>query len=126
MGQIHDSNASRLAESKGLTVIYGDTDSLFLTNDEKKILELQKEIGKELGLEVEVSEVYKRIFFTEAKKRYAGLRADGSLDIVGLEVIRGDWAQVAKNVQENVLGIILREQSAKKAVEYVHEVVAEL
>jgi DNA polymerase I len=54
------------------------------------------------------------------------LRADGSLDIVGLEVIRGDWAQVAKNVQENVLGIILREKSSDKAVEYVHKVVAEL
>jgi DNA polymerase I len=119
-------NAARLVEVEGLTIIYGDTDSLFLTNDSKKILELQKEIGKELGLEVEVSEVYKRIFFTEAKKRYAGLRADGSLDIVGLEVIRGDWAQVAKNVQENVLGIILREQSVEKAVDYVHKVVEEL
>jgi DNA polymerase I len=119
-------SAVRLVESKGLTIIYGDTDSLFLTNDEKKILELQKEIGEELGLETEVSEVYTRIFFTEAKKRYAGLRADGSLDIVGLEVIRGDWAQVAKNVQENVLGIILREKSPKNAVDYVHKVVAEL
>jgi DNA polymerase I len=119
-------SASRMVEGKDLTIIYGDTDSLFLTNNEQKILELQKEIGKELGLEVEVSEVYKRVFFTEAKKRYAGLRADGSLDIVGLEVIRGDWAQVAKNVQENVLGIILREKSVKKAVEYVHKVVAEL
>jgi DNA polymerase I len=29
-------------------------------------------------------------------------------------------------VQENVLGIILREQSAEKAVDYVHKVVAEL
>ena len=86
----------------------------------------QKEIAKELGLEVEVSEVYRRIFFTEAKKRYAGLRADDSLDIVGLEVIRGDWAQLAKSVQENVLGIILREQSVKKAVDYVHKVVTEL
>ena len=119
-------NASRMVEDKGLTVIYGDTDSLFLTNDKKRILELQKEICSEIGLEVEVSEVYKRIFFTEAKKRYAGLREDGSLDIVGLEVIRGDWAQVAKNVQENVLGIILREKSSEKAVEYVHKVVLEL
>jgi len=119
-------SAAHLVEGEGLTIIYGDTDSLFLTSDSEKILELQKEIGRELGLEVEVSEVYRRIFFTEAKKRYAGLRADGSLDIVGLEVIRGDWAQVAKNVQENVLGIILREQSPKKAVDYVHKVVAEL
>jgi DNA polymerase I len=119
-------SATRLAQDKGLTIIYGDTDSLFLTNDEKKLQELKVEIGEELGLEVEVNEVYKRIFFTEAKKRYAGLRQDGSLDIVGLEVIRGDWAQVAKKVQENVLEIILKEQSPKKAVDYVHKIIAEL
>ncbi len=118
--------ASRLAEEKGLKVIYGDTDSLFLTNDEEKLLQLKAEIGEESGLEVEVSEVYKRIFFTEAKKRYAGLRLDGSLDIVGLEVIRGDWTQVAKEVQQRVLEIILGEQSPKKAVEYVQSIVSQL
>ncbi len=86
----------------------------------------KKKSAKNWVLETEVNEVYTRIFFTEAKKRYAGLRTDGSLDIVGLEVIRGDWAQVAKNVQENVLGIILREKSPENAVNYVHKVVAEL
>ncbi len=119
-------SATHLAEEKGLTIIYGDTDSLFLTNDKEKILELQTEINENLGLEVEVSEVYKRIFFTEAKKRYAGLRLDGSLDIVGLEVIRGDWAEVAKKVQEHVLEIILKEQSPKNAIDYVHTVIAAL
>jgi DNA polymerase I len=119
-------SATHLAEDKGLTIIYGDTDSIFLTNDEKKLLELQAEIKKNLGLEVEVGEVYKRIFFTEAKKRYAGLRLDGTLDIVGLEVIRGDWAEVAKKVQEHVLDIILKEQSPQKAVVYVHTVIEEL
>jgi DNA polymerase I len=119
-------SATRLAEDKGLTIIYGDTDSLFLTNDEKKLLELKAEISEDLGLEVEVGEVYKRVFFTEAKKRYAGLRLDGTLDIVGLEVIRGDWAEVAKKVQEHVLEIILAEQSPKNAVDYVHTVIEEL
>jgi DNA polymerase I len=119
-------SATRLAEDKGLTIIYGDTDSLFLTNDEKKLLELKAEIKGNLGLEVEVGEVYKRIFFTEAKKRYAGLRLDDTLDIVGLEVIRGDWAEVAKKVQEHVLEIILKEQSPEKAIDYVRTVIEEL
>ncbi len=117
-------SASKMAEAKGLMVFYGDTDSLFLTNDPEKTLELQSEIHQKWSLEVEVDEIYKRIFFTEAKKRYAGLHQDGSLDIVGLEVIRGDWAEVAKRVQEHVLEIILKEQSPKKAVEYVHGVIA--
>jgi DNA polymerase I len=117
---------SQMAQAKGLNVIYGDTDSLFLTNDKGKIEELKSEIKRDLGFDVEVGEVYERIFFTEAKKRYAGLRSDGSLDIVGLEVIRGDWAEVAKKVQERVLEIVLREQSPKKAVAYVHSVIIDL
>jgi DNA polymerase I len=118
--------ASQMAETKGLGVVYGDTDSLFLKNNPEKTAELQAEIRQQWGLEVEIGEVYKRLFFTEAKKRYAGLRQDGTLDIVGLEVIRGDWAQVAKNVQEGVLEIMLKEQSAKKAVQYVHGMIADL
>jgi DNA polymerase, archaea type len=118
--------ATNMAEKAGVQVVYGDTDSLFLNYDETKILKLEKEIKLELKLDVEVGEVYKRIFFTEAKKRYAGLRQDGSLDIVGLEVIRGDWAEVAKKVQEHVLEIILKEQSPKKAIDYVRSVIADL
>jgi DNA polymerase I len=118
--------ASQMAEKAGIQVVYGDTDSLFLYYDQTKVAKLEEEITRELKLDVEVGEVYTRIFFTEAKKRYAGLRQDGSLDIVGLEVIRGDWAQVAKNVQEHVLEIILKEQSPKKAVDYVRSVIADL
>jgi DNA polymerase I len=115
-----------MAEKAGLKVVYGDTDSLFVTYDEKKTRELEKDIEEKLGLDVEQGEVYVRIFFTEAKKRYAGLRKDGSLDIVGLEVIRGDWAEVAKKVQEQVLEIILKEKSAEKAVSYVQSVAENL
>ena len=118
--------AMHLAENKGLSVIYGDTDSLFLTNNQKKLQELQLEIKEDSGLDVEVSEQYKRIFFTEAKKRYAGLKTDNSLDIVGLEVIRGDWAGVAKTVQQNVLEIILKDKSPQEAVAYVHSVIKDL
>jgi DNA polymerase, archaea type len=118
--------ATQMAKKAGIQVVYGDTDSLFLNYDQIRVQKLEEEIKRELKLDVEVGEVYKRIFFTEAKKRYAGLRQDGSLDIVGLEVIRGDWAEVAKKVQEHVLEIILNEQSPKKAVDYVRSVIADL
>ena len=44
----------------------------------------------------------------------------------GLEVIRGDWAAVAKTVQEKVLDIILKEQSPKKAATFVRQTISEL
>jgi DNA polymerase I len=118
--------ASQMAQEAGIGVVYGDTDSLFINYDETTAVKLQEDIEREFKLDVEIGEVYRRIFFTEAKKRYAGLRQDGSLDIVGLEVVRGDWAEVAKQVQEHVLEIILKEQSPKKAVDYVHSIVADL
>jgi DNA polymerase I len=118
--------ATKMAEDEGLAVVYGDTDSLFVENDESKIYRLTKEVKNSLGLEIKAEKVYVRLFFTEAKKRYAGLLKDGSLDIVGLEVARGDWAAVAKNVQERVLEIVLKEESAKKAVSFMQSYVNDL
>jgi DNA polymerase I len=115
-----------MAQNAGIEVVYGDTDSLFIHYEETKATQLMETIERELKLDVEIDEVYRRIFFTEAKKRYAGLRQDGSLDIVGLEVVRGDWSEVAKRVQQHVLEIILKEQSPKRAIEYVRQTVADL
>jgi DNA polymerase I len=119
-------NAIKMTEKAGLKVIYGDTDSIFAEYEPKKIGNLSKEVEATLGLEIKPDKVYVRIFFTEAKKRYAGLLPNGKLDIVGLEVIRGDWAAVAKRVQEEVLEMILKEQSPKKAAEFVQQFIYEL
>jgi DNA polymerase I len=125
-GRATISEAIEMAEKSGLEVVYGDTDSIFVNHDPKKIDKVSQEIKEKLGLEISTDKVYVRIFFTEAKKRYAGLLPDGRLDIVGLEVIRGDWAIVAKDVQEKVLEIILKEQSPQKATEYVQSFIYDL
>jgi DNA polymerase I len=125
-GRFTISTAIRMAENIGLQVVYGDTDSIFVNNDEVKIDNLSKQIKDKLSLEVSPDKVYVRIFFTEAKKRYAGLLPDGTLDIVGLEVMRGDWAIVAKEVQEKVLEIVLKEQSPQKAAKYVQKFIYDL
>ncbi len=118
--------AINMAQKAGLQIIYGDTDSLFATYDAKKTPTLVKEIKKELGLDVESDVQYVRVFFTEAKKRYAGLLPDGTIDIVGLEVMRGDWSKVAQNVQQGVLEIILKDKSPQKAADYVHQQITQL
>lgn len=119
-------NAVDLAKKIGLRVIYGDTDSMFVKYEPEKVEKLSREIEEKFGLEIKPDKIYVRIFFTEAKKRYAGLLPDGRLDIVGLEVIRGDWAAIAKKVQEKVLEIILKEQSPKKAAAFVQQCIYEL
>jgi len=119
-------SAINMAEKDGLKVVYGDTDSIFLKHEQEKIEKLSKEIEEKLGLEIKPDKVYARIFFTEAKKRYAGLLPNGQLDIVGLEVVRGDWAAIAKTVQQKVLEIILKGQSPEKAANFVQQFIQEL
>ena len=118
--------ATKMAEKAGLKVVYSDTDSLFIKHEPEKTEKLSKEIEEKLGLEIKPDKVYVRVFFTEAKKRYAGLLPDGRLDIVGLEVMRGDWAAIAKKVQEKVLEIILKEESPQKAANFVQQFIYEL
>ncbi|ADI32668.1 DNA-directed DNA polymerase [Staphylothermus hellenicus] len=119
-------SAIELARKLGLKVIYGDTDSLFVTYDKDRVEKLIDLIQTKLGFEIKIDKIYKRVFFTEAKKRYAGLLEDGRIDIVGFEAVRGDWADIAKEVQEKVTEILLKENSVDKAIEYVRKVIADL
>jgi len=114
------------ARKLGLKVIYGDTDSVFVNYDPEKVERLIKFVEEELGFEVKIDKVYVKVFFTEAKKRYCGLLADGRIDVVGLEAVRGDWAEISKEVQEKVIEIVLKEGDPWKAVEYVKKVIEEL
>lgn len=115
-------------ERKGLKVIYGDTDSLFVMLKEvdtengetqgKKIArelnqfwknKLKKEFKVESYLELEYEKYYKKFIITPArgadtgaKKRYAGLiEKDGknSIEFVGMEFVRSDWTKLAKEFQ---------------------------
>lgn len=115
-----------VAKKMGLEVIYGDTDSIFVENDEKKITLLSKEIGERFGLEIRPDKVYLRVIFTEAKKRYCGILPNGMLDIVGLEAARGDWTEAAKKVQEKILRILLEERSPEEAVGFFRAYVKRL
>ena len=115
-----------IAKNLGLTVLYGDTDSLFVKYDEKLVQEFLKSINDKLGLEINLSEIYKRILFTEAKKKYAGLRQDGQLDVVGLEAVRGDWSNLARDVQNKVLEFVLNDANPSRATDYVRELTKDL
>lgn len=118
--------AIRIAKELGLKVIYGDTDSLFLKYDEELIKKFIKKVEQDLGLEIKVDKIYKRVFFTEAKKRYVGILHDGRVDIVGFEAVRGDWTEIAKEVQEEVARIILSTRNVEDAIRYVREVIEKL
>ncbi len=114
------------ARKLGLKVIYGDTDSLFVKHDPDKVERLIEFVEKELGFEIKIDKIYKRVFFTEAKKRYAGLLEDGRIDIVGFEAVRGDWCELAKETQAKVAEIVLTTGHVNEAINYVRKLISEL
>ncbi len=117
------------AEEMGLEVLYGDTDSLFIKADRElwgRAKELSDVISREFPLELDIENYYEVIFFTEKKKRYAGLTMGGEIVIKGLEVRRGDWCSLAKETQAQVIEVILRERDPAKAVRLVQGIVQQV
>jgi len=118
------------ASLHGFTVVYGDTDSIMLTSSsgqfERDVKEFLKEVNakfpKPIRLELEGFFV-SGVFVT--KKRYALMRKDGSLVVKGLERVRRDWSDLAREAQEHVIRLVLQAR-VEEAKRYVQELVKQL
>ena len=120
------------AVREGFTVIYADTDSMFVKTkgDVKKKTKLFLEkMNKSLPgmIELDLQGMYMRGIFIPrgvgpgtAKKRYALMDENGVLTIRGLEKVRRDWSNVAKNTQEKVLELILEKKDVEVIQTYLH------
>jgi len=113
---------------EGYNVIYGDTDSVFVCLKEKERHNpaeagnrladrvnhfMEKRVMEESSvfshLEIEFEKLYSKFFLpslrgteTGARKRYAGLLVRGgieSLEFIGMEFVRSDWTEMARNFQ---------------------------
>lgn len=76
------------------------------------------------SMELEFEGFYRRGFFV-SKKRYAVIE-DGTIIAKGLELVRRDWAPVAKKTQEDILMAILKEGNVKKAEKIIKNVLREI
>jgi DNA polymerase I len=73
------------AETIGIQVLYGDTDSLFLKNPSKQQVEdLAHWTEHELKMGIDVDKVYRYAVFSSRKKNYLGVLEDGTVDVKGL------------------------------------------
>ncbi|MGC9516330.1 MAG: DNA polymerase domain-containing protein [Methanomicrobiales archaeon] len=76
------------------------------------------------GMELEFEGFYNRGFFV-TKKRYA-LIENNNIVVKGLELVRRDWAPIAKKTQEKVLFAILKDGSPEKAIKIIKEVIQDI
>jgi DNA polymerase, archaea type len=126
------------ATKEGFEVIYGDTDSLFVTLNNRTKTEA-KQFSESINptlpgiMELEYEGFYPAALFVSAKagaygakKKYALLDSEQKIHIKGFEMVRRNWSLVAKEVQEKVLNIILKEDNPDKALKYVRKIVDDI
>jgi DNA polymerase-2 len=130
--------AKRWFEDRGYKVLYGDTDSLFIAsgsgNGEPGQLgsvgaSLAQQVSLDVGsyvrkrwdvpcrLELEFEKLYCELFLPAvrsgtggARKRYAGRLDNGEIEFVGMEVVRRDWTDLARNLQRELYARLFRGQ----------------
>lgn len=130
-------------EEQGATVIYGDTDSLFVTlaNERSSASQIvhegqvfcdlinqkwqqwcQQEYKINCHLELEFEQVYQRFFMPTirgqvegSKKRYAGM-VNNELIFKGLEAVRSDWTPFAKSFQKELFQRVFNDESAESFI----------
>ncbi|MCK5176659.1 MAG: ribonuclease H-like domain-containing protein [Candidatus Aenigmarchaeota archaeon] len=130
-------------EERGFKIIYGDTDSVFISMKNTTIEDMEK-LKNEINLyfktyfkqfrvkdennifELEFEKVYKTIFFklksdkTGAKKKYCGILKwkDGSyineFNLVGFESKRSDSPQIGRDFLKDILKMIVSEKQKEE------------
>ncbi len=146
--QVLQTLAKGSLEKRGYNLIYGDTDSVFYRvpseYQKEKLLDFAEKLSKELETELkgacekifkvknfylslEIEKIYSHLFFTSAKKRYFGIVIwkEGGwceyVEAVGLEMIRKDWPEAARQFQEKLLTLKVKEESKQKIVLFIKE-----
>jgi DNA polymerase I len=129
-----------LAKEKGFETVYSDTDSIFIRLENRTLEDvkvLANEINssfdgfvKQFGIEshnfeIQFEKVFGTVFFTSAKKRYAGLLKwkDGKdmnlITVTGFEVRRSDSPQIGRDFQKELFGLILNKNPKKEVKDFV-------
>jgi len=119
-------------------VLVHNTDSICLmlnnkTRDQAK--QFLKKINADLPgiMELDLEDFYKRgIWVTKrtgefgAKKKYALINYQDKLKIRGFETVRRDWCRLARETQNEILRMILKDGNEKNALIYLKEMIERL
>lgn len=100
------------AESMGISVLYGDTDSLFMDNPTKEQQEqLIQWSRKELGIDLEVDKTYKYVALSGRKKNYIGVYKSGAVEVKGLTGKKRNTPDFAQHAFRHMLEVLSRVDS---------------
>ena len=55
------------------------------------------------------------------KKKYAALDQNGKEELKGLDIVRRDWSEIARNEGRTIIKLLLHEQDEEEGVKKIHE-----
>ncbi|XP_008436829.1 DNA polymerase alpha catalytic subunit isoform X2 [Poecilia reticulata] len=130
-----------MVQRMNLEVIYGDTDSIMINTNSKSLEEVFKlghKIKAEVNklyklLEIDIDGVFKSLLLLK-KKKYAALvveqhgegRYSVKQELKGLDIVRRDWCDLAKECGNYVIGQILSDQSRDVIVDNIQKHLVEV
>ena len=113
----------------GIRVVYGDTDSIFLSNpDQKHIEQLVQWARETLGVDLEIDKQYRYVVFSDLKKNYLGVLSDGNVDVKGLTGKKSHTPPFIRKAFYDImeiLGKINSEKDFESAKENIKNVIQE-
>ncbi|KAG8857126.1 DNA-directed DNA polymerase alpha catalytic subunit pol1 [Serendipita sp. 411] len=120
-----------LAESMGLDVVYGDTDSVFVNSNHQeleKALSVAHQFKKAVNeryklLEIDLDGVFQRLLLLQ-KKKYAAVKIENNMptiEVKGLDMKRREYSALSKNASREVLGHILSGEETEVVIERIHD-----
>lgn len=149
LGRHFLSYAKSWFEDHGFTVLYGDTDSVFVQSDLANAdealdegIQLRRTFNHDLSsyiqrnwelnnkIELEFECLYTKFFLQQmrrsksgSRKRYVGFDySSQKIVFVGLESVRRDWTELAKDIQREMFRRLFAEESVDKYLRaYVEE-----
>lgn len=135
--------------SLGYRVLYGDTDSCMVMIPDEGIDEtllraakIEKAVNDSYSgfarkilnadqhyFSIKFEKLYRRFFQAGTKKRYAGLlvwkegKSTDRIDVTGFEIRRSDSPHLTREVQQNVLDLILRGSRRDEVKDYLRDII---
>uniref|UniRef100_A0A674HWU5 DNA polymerase n=1 Tax=Terrapene triunguis TaxID=2587831 RepID=A0A674HWU5_9SAUR len=134
-------HTKEMVQKMNLEVIYGDTDSIMINTNStnlEEVFKLGNKIKSEVNklyklLEIDIDGVFKSLLLLK-KKKYAALTVEPTGDgkyvtkqeLKGLDIVRRDWCDLAKETGNYVIGQILSDQSRDTIVENIQRQLIEI